>query len=206
MERQARTDLDSTYWARRSGHARQLLRVGWALALATQVVSRIRTTFTVELPLRVLFESPTVAELALRVEGGPSTELPPIVPTPRQDELPLSFAQQRLWFLDQMGMGGAYNMPLVLRLKGNLDQEALRLRSERSCVATKPWHDVYLTRRTAPPGDSSGRSLGVAGRGLEPIGRIRTGGRGATPEFARGPATVRPLTPVAVADDALAAR
>ena len=94
--------------------------------LATQVVSRIRTTFTVELPLRVLFESPTVAELALRVEGVPSTELPPIVPTPRQDELPLSFAQQRLWFLDQMGMGGAYNMPLVLRLKGNLDQEALR--------------------------------------------------------------------------------
>ena len=94
--------------------------------LATQVVSRIRTTFAVELPLRVLFEAATVAELALRVEGGASAELPPIVATPRQDELPLSFAQQRLWFLDQMGTGGAYNMPLALRLKGNLDREALR--------------------------------------------------------------------------------
>src|SRR5262249_19672468 len=94
--------------------------------LATQVVSRIRTTFAVELPVRVLFEAPTVAGLALRVEAGPSAELPPIVATPRQGDLPLSFAQQRLWFLDQMGTAQAYNMPLALRLQGNLDREALR--------------------------------------------------------------------------------
>src|SRR5262249_2197680 len=94
--------------------------------LATQVVSRLRTTFAVELPLRTLFEAPTVAALAQRVEGGPSAALPPIGPTVRGAEVPLSFAQQRLWFLDQLGTAAAYNMPLVLRLAGPLEVEALR--------------------------------------------------------------------------------
>ncbi|HEY0019293.1 MAG TPA: amino acid adenylation domain-containing protein, partial [Longimicrobium sp.] len=97
--------------------------------LATRVVSRIRETLGVELPLRALFEGPTVAALALRVEevrraGQP--QLPPVVPVERGGPLPLSFAQERLWFLDQLEADSAfYNIPAALRLTGALDAAAL---------------------------------------------------------------------------------
>ena len=93
--------------------------------LATQVISRIREMFLVELPLRSLFEAPTIAGLAqciehsLREEQG--IELSPLLPVPRDAALPLSFAQQRLWFLDQLDPGSAaYNIPFALRLRGTL--------------------------------------------------------------------------------------
>jgi amino acid adenylation domain-containing protein len=98
--------------------------------LATQLVSRVRSSLEIELPLRALFESPTVSGLAARVEverrkGG--AILPPVQRHGRDDELPLSFAQQRLWFLDQLAPGStAYHMPFALRLSGPLDVEALR--------------------------------------------------------------------------------
>ena len=97
--------------------------------LAARVVSRVREVFRVELPLRVLFEGPTVAELAGRVEesrraGAPA--LPPVVPVDRARPLPLSFAQERLWFLDRLEPGSAvYNVPRALRLGGALDAAAL---------------------------------------------------------------------------------
>ena len=75
--------------------------------LATRVVSRVREVFGVELPLRALFEGPTVAELARAVEDERRRELPvlpPVVPAGRT-EPPLSFAQERLWFLDQLRPG-----------------------------------------------------------------------------------------------------
>ncbi|HEX4965432.1 MAG TPA: amino acid adenylation domain-containing protein [Thermoanaerobaculia bacterium] len=100
--------------------------------LATQVVSRMRQAFRVELPLRTLFESPTVAELAVRVEEARLADTaegaaaPPIVPVPREGRLPLSFGQQRLWFLDQLEPGSiAYNLPTALRLGGNFSPAAL---------------------------------------------------------------------------------
>ncbi|MFQ5794231.1 MAG: amino acid adenylation domain-containing protein, partial [Candidatus Bipolaricaulia bacterium] len=74
--------------------------------LATQVISRVRDTFQVELPLRRLFELPTVAGLAESIEAtrltGQGLNVPPIRPVPREKYLPLSFAQERLWFLDQL--------------------------------------------------------------------------------------------------------
>ncbi|HWM91847.1 MAG TPA: amino acid adenylation domain-containing protein [Thermoanaerobaculia bacterium] len=92
--------------------------------LATQVVSRVRKTLGVEIPLRALFEAPTIAGLAERVEAtrrGGEMLAPPIVPVPRTGELPASFGQERLWFLDQLGEGGAaYNIPAILRLRGPL--------------------------------------------------------------------------------------
>ncbi|HEY0411151.1 MAG TPA: condensation domain-containing protein, partial [Candidatus Dormibacteraeota bacterium] len=97
--------------------------------LATRVVSRVRESFGVELPLRSLFESPTVSGLALRIEAllgvaGPS--LPPIRPVPRGGDLPLSFAQERLWFLNRLEPESpAYNVPAAVRLRGALDGEAL---------------------------------------------------------------------------------
>ncbi|HEX3128096.1 MAG TPA: non-ribosomal peptide synthase/polyketide synthase [Thermoanaerobaculia bacterium] len=94
--------------------------------LGTRVVSRIRDVFGVELPLRVLFESPTLGGLASRIAAGRGAETPPIRRIPRTEELPLSFAQERLWFLEQLEQGGAaYNLPLALRLSGPLDVAAL---------------------------------------------------------------------------------
>ncbi|HEY0604396.1 MAG TPA: amino acid adenylation domain-containing protein, partial [Herpetosiphonaceae bacterium] len=94
--------------------------------LATQVIARVRETFQVELPLRTLFEAPTVAGLAARIEQAQGTFAPPIRPAPRDGALPLSFAQQRIWFLDQLQPGSAtYNIPAALRLGGTLDVAAL---------------------------------------------------------------------------------
>ena len=98
--------------------------------LATQVVSRIRTAFQVELPLRNIFESPTIAALADVVDQARlaqrGLQAPPIRPVPRQGDLPLSFSQQRLWFLDQLEPGNpSYNMTDAVRLQGPLDSTAL---------------------------------------------------------------------------------
>ncbi|HEX8245669.1 MAG TPA: condensation domain-containing protein, partial [Longimicrobium sp.] len=113
--------------------------------LATRVVSRVRELFGVELPLRALFEGPTVAEMAVRVEemrraGLPV--LPPVVPVDRTEPPPLSFAQERLWFLDQLEPGSAfYNLPFALRLRGALDVDAL----ERGLGEIVRRHDALRT-------------------------------------------------------------
>ncbi|HVR98011.1 MAG TPA: amino acid adenylation domain-containing protein [Thermoanaerobaculia bacterium] len=98
--------------------------------LATQLMSRVRKTFEVELPVRMLFEAPTVSELAARIEraiqGGDRPEAPPIVPVPRTEDLPLSFAQERLWVMHQLDpQSAAYNSSAPLRLKGPLNERAL---------------------------------------------------------------------------------
>jgi len=97
--------------------------------LATQLVSRMRDTFRVELPLRDLFENSTVAGLAALVEGaGPGRQAGPelIRTVHRDEEVPLSFAQQRIWFLDQLEPGSPlYNNPAALRVLGPVDAEAL---------------------------------------------------------------------------------
>lgn len=110
--------------------------------LATQLISRLGEIFQQEIPLRVLFEAPTVARLAERLKTGRASQLQtgesllgqlPIVPLARDPETRtpneppvLSFAQQRLWFLDQFEPGTPnYNIPSVLRLNGKLDVPAL---------------------------------------------------------------------------------
>jgi hypothetical protein len=98
--------------------------------LATQVISRIREVLAVEVPLRVLFDHPTASKLAAVVEQGRSAsarvEGPQIKPVPRDGPLPLSFAQQRLWFLDQLFPGSSvYNIPAAVRLTGPLNVHAL---------------------------------------------------------------------------------
>ena len=98
--------------------------------LATQVISRVRSTLAVELPLRSLFKNPTVLGLAECVETslrvGQSMVAPPLLPIARSVEMPLSFAQARLWFLDQLEPGNAfYNIPAAVRLSGQLNLAAL---------------------------------------------------------------------------------
>ncbi|MBD2339090.1 amino acid adenylation domain-containing protein [Calothrix sp. FACHB-156] len=99
--------------------------------LATQVISRLREIFSIEVPLRLLFESPTVAELdaALYKLQQADSELlsPPLIPVTRDSQpIPLSWSQQRLWFLEQLeGSSAAYNMPAAVKLQGNLNINAL---------------------------------------------------------------------------------
>ncbi|GAA4024776.1 hypothetical protein GCM10022247_56500 [Allokutzneria multivorans] len=94
--------------------------------LATQLISRIRTVFGVELPVRVLFEEGTVAKLAECVDGADSARTAP-TPRPRPERPPLSFGQGRLWFAYQLeGASSTFNVPLVLRLSGSFDCDAMR--------------------------------------------------------------------------------
>jgi amino acid adenylation domain-containing protein len=97
---------------------------------ATQLISRIREAFGADVPLRAIFEAPTVAELAARAvaaRAGGMEAAPPLVPQPREGDLPLSFAQQRFWFVERIGQSSnAYVMPQALRLRGALCADALR--------------------------------------------------------------------------------
>lgn len=99
--------------------------------LATQVMSRIRQIFGVELPLRVFFEEPALAQLGARIDRarqqGREANVPRLIAGTRPPVIPLSHAQQRLWFLEQIEPGGpVYVVVAAVRLAGRLEVEALR--------------------------------------------------------------------------------
>ncbi|MFF3445430.1 amino acid adenylation domain-containing protein, partial [Streptosporangium sp. NPDC002721] len=116
---------------------------------ATRLVNRIRSVLGAELPVRALFDAPTVASLAERlVDGGVRHR---VTARERPAEMPLSSAQRRLWFLNRMEGGfGTYNMPFVLRLRGTLDPLALRAALDDLVARHEPLRTVY-------PEDARGR-------------------------------------------------
>ena len=106
-------------------------RLGGNSLLAVQVISRVRQTLGVEMPLRAIFEETTLAGFAQRIESTrriqTGTVTPPLVKTPRTSAVPASFAQQRLWFLDQLEPDNPiYNIPQMTRLRGALNIDALQ--------------------------------------------------------------------------------
>ncbi len=114
--------------------------------LATRAVARAREAFGIKLPLRTLFELPTVAAFAERVAGmrGPAQaeQAAPIPRVGRDRPLPLSFGQQRLWFIHQMDPANtAYNLPRAIRLRGALDADAL----ERTFAEVVRRHEALRT-------------------------------------------------------------
>jgi amino acid adenylation domain-containing protein/non-ribosomal peptide synthase protein (TIGR01720 family) len=124
-------------WSRLLGLGRvsvhdNFFELGGHSLLGMQLISRVREALDVELTVRTLFDAPTVRAFAAKVEAtragvhGPAA--PPLERVSRAAELPLSFAQQRLWFLDQLEPGSAfYNVPLTLKLTGELSVSALDL-------------------------------------------------------------------------------
>jgi amino acid adenylation domain-containing protein len=158
----ARVGIDDNFFAL-GGHS----------LLATQVNARLEAEFQVELPLRELFETPTLAGLAGRVEAARAAarrlRLPPLVPTPRDRRLPLSFAQQRLWLLDQLEPGSVrYNIPIIVRMIGSLDVAALR----QSLDHVVQRHEALRTTFTLADGQPVQR-IASASRLLVPVLDLR---------------------------------
>src|SRR5262249_41153010 len=109
----------------RVGRLDNFFELGGHSLIATRLASRVRAKLGIELPIRTLFEAPTVAGLALRLREAAEGR-PPLARAQRPAQLPLSYAQQRLWFIDRLqGSSTEYNMAQALRLQGELDLHAL---------------------------------------------------------------------------------
>ena len=176
--------------------------------LATQVISRIRQTLSVEIPLRALFEAPTVAGLAAQIDAllqvngaAAAVEIPP---ADRSQPLPLSFAQQRLWFLEQLGAAAAYNMPFVLRLDGALNVAAL----QQTLQAIVDRHESLRTTFAVDEGQPyqvvhSAIRIDLPVLDLRDYPQTPTAGRGRAADGSRGAASLRSeLRPDAARDPA----
>ena len=129
------------------GRHDNFFELGGHSLVATRMVSRIRTIFALELPLHEVFAAPTVAELAAalgrRMAAGQRRAEKAITRAPREGSVPLSFAQNRLWFLDRLLPDHAlYNVPLALDLRGSMPVPALAA----ALVEVKRRHDVLRSR------------------------------------------------------------
>ena len=143
----------------RIGRNDNFFDIGGHSLLATQIISRVRGAFKVEVPLQRLFDAPTVAALALQIEaldGQRAAAAPPIVPVPRDQDLPLSYAQQRLWVLDQLDPNNPlYNIVRAWRIEGCLSVSALerslnqivrRHESQRTTFAVRNGQPIQIIR------------------------------------------------------------
>jgi FkbM family methyltransferase len=138
----------------RVGRRDSFFEIGGDSLSTTQVIARVRDVFGVEIGIRSIFNNPTIEGLARVVEeamrAGERDAAPPLVRASREERLPLSFAQQRLWFIDQLEPGSAvYNCPGAVKLTGRLNLEAL----ERVVNEVVRRHEVLRTRIEVEEGE-----------------------------------------------------
>ena len=154
-------ELVSVVWAEVLGAERVSVRanffeLGGHSLLATQVVSRLRDVLEVEVPINLLFVFPTVAGLSRAIDAicrTQQSDVPPLplVPADRREPLPLSFAQQRLWFLEYLQAGsGLFHMPAAMRLEGPLDIAALRQSLEEIVRRHETLRTTFKFRTESP--------------------------------------------------------
>jgi amino acid adenylation domain-containing protein len=178
----------------RVGANGNFFELGGHSLLATVAISRVSEAFGVELPLRALFEAPTVAQMAERVADAWRAGVappPPILPVPRGSDVPVSFAQRRLWLIDRLEPGTtAWNMPFPLRLRGALDVGALEralaelVRRHESLRTVFPDVDGEPVQRILPAGP---RPLAVVDLRALPDGAREAAGRRLAAEEASRP-------------------
>ena len=149
--------------ARRVGRADSFFELGGHSLLAVRLISAVRTELGLELALRDLFAQPTLQGFAALAAATRPASMAAIGLADRAAPLPLSWAQQRLWFLDRLdhAAGRAYHIPAVLRLTGNLNAAALRATLDR--LADR--HEVLRTR-IVMEGDAPRQSIAAPGAGF----------------------------------------
>ncbi|HEX6912704.1 MAG TPA: amino acid adenylation domain-containing protein [Longimicrobium sp.] len=143
----------------RVGRRDSFFELGGHSLLVVQAVSRIRQLLGARVELGVIFQRPVLCELAQALAAAGRAELPPIERADRGAPLPLSYAQQRLWFLERMGgLGGTYHVPMRLRLHGALDRGALLRALDRLVERHEVLRTTFVEadgeprQRIAPPG------------------------------------------------------
>ncbi len=180
---------------RRLGVDESFFDLGGHSLLATQLASRVREAFQIELPLRTLFEAPTVERLARHVESALQAgraAVPRIEPVPRGADLPLSYAQESLWFLHQMNpQGAAYNSARAMHILGRLDPQVVE--AVLSEVVRR--HEVLRTTFPAPRGTPVQRIAPPAPMRLSPVdlGRLPAPERAAEARRCAREAVLRPF-------------
>jgi amino acid adenylation domain-containing protein len=135
----------------RVGRRDDFFELGGHSLLAIRAITLIREALSADVSVRDVFARPVLADLAELLQDAARSELPPIVAAERGEHMPVSFAQQRLWFLAEVeGAGGAYHMPFGFRLEGALDAEALQDALDRIVARHESLRTTFATANGEP--------------------------------------------------------
>ena len=135
----------------RVGRQDNFFDLGGHSLLAVRAISRIRHLLQLEIPIRDLFAHPVLSDFTRCAESARRALLPSIVAVERKQEIPLSFAQQRLWFLTQMkGVSQAYHISMHLHLQGHVDRIALRIALNRIVARHEALRTTFILAGDKP--------------------------------------------------------
>ena len=181
----------------RVGRWDHFFELGGHSLLAVRVISRVRQVLGVEVPLGEVFARPVLSDFAREAGMAARAELPPIERASRQGPIPLSFAQQRLWFLEQLGeLGSTYHVRMRRRLEGELDRGALARALDRIVARHEALRTAFpqvagIPEQRIAPADSGfhlvEHELGGRTDADAELGRLLAAEAGAPFDLERGP-------------------